>query len=142
MEHDLHDLIPHRHPILLVDRVLSWRPPDELVAVKAVTRAEPCFADAPATAAYPPTLLLESFTQACAVLWQLGARADGTGLTGVLFFGAARDVVFHRPVYPGALVRHEVRLDQRHGDNAFLSGQSTVDGTPVMTVGSVITAVR
>src|SRR5436305_6977114 len=130
---DLYELLPHRHPILLVDRVVRWSA-ENLVAVKAVTGSEPCYAGAPrADLAYPLTLLLESFTQACALLWQLRARADGTGLSGVLFFGAAREVAFTGAVHPGELVRHEVRLDQRHGDNAFLSGASYVDEVPVMT---------
>jgi 3-hydroxyacyl-[acyl-carrier-protein] dehydratase len=144
---EVRDLLPHRYPILLVDSVVISEPPDRVVTAKTVTSTEPCYAALPeglarSGYAYPSALLLESFAQSCGILWRLGLRARGTDLTGLLIFGSARDVVFLRPVYPGQTVLHEVRLDDVKGDNAFLSGESWVDGECVATVGSAVTVVR
>ncbi len=136
------ELLPHRAPILLVDRVLTGAAPGTVVTARTVDRAEPCYAGLGGTGAYPPTLLLESFAQSCGIAWRLGGPADGTRPDGLLLFGAARAVAFHRPVYPGDTIRHEVRLDHASGDSALLSGASYVDGIRVATVGSALAVLR
>ncbi|MEV4702073.1 hypothetical protein [Actinoplanes sp. NPDC049316] len=152
---DLRRILPHRHPILLVDRILeesvtargaeSW-----LVALKAVTGSEPCYADvdedAPDSAyAYPAALVLESFVQSAAALWARAARANGQPHEGTLFFAGARNVKLHSPVHPGDRLLHRVRLDDAVGATAFLSGTTSLadrSGVPVLSVGSVVLAVR
>jgi 3-hydroxymyristoyl/3-hydroxydecanoyl-(acyl carrier protein) dehydratase len=133
----LGSLLPHRHPILLVDRVVSWQPPDRLVAVKAVTRSEPCYAGADLADDYPPTLVLESFAQSCCVLWRLsGAGSSGT----VPVLGAVSDVVFQSPVYAGDVMRHVVHLDTTTSTAARLSGETWVDDRRVATYGTLTVA--
>jgi 3-hydroxyacyl-[acyl-carrier-protein] dehydratase len=144
---EVRELLPHRYPILLVDRVLESEPPHRMVTAKAITFAELCYAALPdgltrSRYAYPPTLLLESFVQSCGILWRLGIQSRGEDLAGLLIFGSARNVVFHRPVFPGQTVRHMVRLDNVRGNNAFLSGGSWVDDEKLLTVGGVVAAVR
>jgi 3-hydroxyacyl-[acyl-carrier-protein] dehydratase len=145
---ELYDLLPHRHPILLVDRIVDGEPGEWIETVKAVSAAEPCYAGlgdrSPAAYAYPPALLLESFVQSAAVLWALTVRHDGGSLPGTLVLAGAKDVRFHRSALPGDTVRHRVRLTGVVGSNAFLSGETTLLGAghPVLTVGSMVVAVR
>jgi 3-hydroxyacyl-[acyl-carrier-protein] dehydratase len=152
---DLHGLLPHRHPTLLVDRILeesltargseSW-----LVAVKAVTASEPCYAGvdegaAASAYAYPAALILESFIQSAAALWARVAQEAGRPHEGTLFFAGARHVRMHDPVQPGDRLLHRVRLDDAVGATAFLSGTTSLadrSGVPVLTVGSLVLAVR
>ncbi|MEV8442802.1 3-hydroxyacyl-ACP dehydratase [Actinosynnema sp. NPDC051121] len=132
---DVLRLLPHRHPLLLVDRVVDVTPGESLTALKAVSANEP-WCRPPGD--FPPTLLLESWCQA-AVLLSSWDRPDPDR---VVLFGSVADVEFHRPVTPGCVVRHSVRvLDARDGTVAF-TGRSEVDGEVVMTVGRVVTTAR
>jgi 3-hydroxyacyl-[acyl-carrier-protein] dehydratase len=140
-------LLPHRYPILLVDRVLESAPPHRVVTAKAITCTELCYSTQPeglgrSRCAYPPTLLLESFVQSCGILWRLGLQYRGEDLTGLLIFGSARDVVFHRSAFPGQTVRHVVQLDSVRGDNAVMSGESWVDDKKLATIGGAVAVSR
>jgi 3-hydroxyacyl-[acyl-carrier-protein] dehydratase len=141
---ELRARLPHRHPILLVDRVLTCRS-QRIVTSKAISGSEPCFAglsdDLPSRAyAYPPVLLLESFAQSGALLWAFEARADDSA--GILALGAARKVRFHESVFPGDVVHNSVQIDRIVGTNALLSGQITCNERLVATIGSLIAVVR
>ncbi|MGW7447641.1 hypothetical protein [Kitasatospora sp. NPDC054795] len=139
--------IPHRHPLLLVDRVVEVEPGRRLVARKAVTAAEPCYAglgdDAPAERyAYPTGQLLESWAQA-AVLLACWARPNPDVLTGkVALLAAAKECRVRAAVHPGQLVEHEVRVIRDLGDTVILGGSSTADGRPVLEVGQFTVALR
>jgi 3-hydroxymyristoyl/3-hydroxydecanoyl-(acyl carrier protein) dehydratase len=143
----LRGLLPHRHPIIMVDRVEEIVPFESIVATKAVTGSEPCYAgiaesDSPRRYAYPRSLIIESFGQSGAVLWLESIRREGRTLDGSLIFAAARDVTFHREAYPGDVLRHEAWLDQIVGDNAFLRGRTLIDGEPAVEYGSCIAVMR
>jgi 3-hydroxyacyl-[acyl-carrier-protein] dehydratase len=143
----IREVLPHRHPILLVDRVDEIVHFESLTAVKAVTGSEPCYAGMAETArgkdfAYPASLILESFCQAGAFLWLASMRAVGRRLDGRLVFALAKDVAFHLPVYPGDTLCHELRMDRVVGDNAFLSGRIWVGDLVVAEVGSLAAAIR
>lgn len=140
-------ILPSRHPILLVDRVLELVPFEHIVAIKTVSGSEPCYAriaeDAPERAyRYPHSLIVESFGQSGALLWLESLRTRGEEPPGTLVFAAARDIVFHRRVYPGDTLRHEARIDHIVGDNAFVTGATYVAGELVATVGEGIAAIR
>lgn len=137
-------IIPHRHPILLVDRVLSVEPGARLTALKAVTAAEPCYAAVADDAdhGYPASLLIESWAQA-AVLLSVWEQPNPDVLAGkVELAGAINDVRFERPVHPGDVLRHEVRMVRAVADTAILAGATTVDGAPAMSVGHFVVALR
>jgi 3-hydroxyacyl-[acyl-carrier-protein] dehydratase len=146
---ELYDLLPHRHPILLVDRIVGWEPGVWIETVKTISGSEPCYAGlAPslplAAYAYPPALLLESFVQSAAALWARTARADGGRPQGTMVFAGAKEVSFHRPAFPGDSLLHRVRLAGRVGSNAFLAGETTLGGAnaTALTVVSLVLAVR
>ncbi|PSL53052.1 3-hydroxyacyl-[acyl-carrier-protein] dehydratase [Saccharothrix carnea] len=132
---DLLRLLPHRHPLLLVDRVLDVVPGESLTALKAVSANEPWCVD---LGDFPPTLLLESWCQAAVLL----SSWDEPATDRVVLFGAMADVKFHRPVSPGCVVRHSVRVLDARGATVAFTGRSEVDGHVVMTVGRVVTTAR
>ncbi|MEU5695833.1 beta-hydroxyacyl-ACP dehydratase [Actinosynnema sp. NPDC020468] len=137
-------LLPHRHPMVLLDRVESIEPGVRLIATKAVTVTEPCYRDLPDTApasayAYPVSLLLESFGQAAAVLWLHGGRRPD-GLLPML--AALRDCVLEHPVYPGDVLRHEVLLEHGGEGVSTASGTTRVGDRRVAVMGSFLAVVR
>jgi 3-hydroxyacyl-[acyl-carrier-protein] dehydratase len=144
---DLITILPHRHPILQIDRVLELEPGRRIVAVKAVTGAEPCFAGLadrlPHIAyAYPAALMVESLGQAGAALWLLSARFAGEMAEGALVFGAAKDFEFFGAAYPGDVMRHEVVVESLKPNSAVMHGQTFVGDRRIAVVGSMLAVVR
>lgn len=137
-------LLPHRAPMLLVDEVRAAVPGQSLVAVKAVTAAEPCYEGLVPGAddAYPPTLLIESWCQAAALLALLDTPNPDVLSGRVALFGGIGGLRFGPPVRPGDLLVHHARLVRLFGDAAVLAGTAEVDGTPVLEVEQVVIAFR
>ncbi|GGY22804.1 beta-hydroxyacyl-ACP dehydratase [Streptomyces anulatus] len=136
-------LLAPRRPMTLVDRVLEVVPGERIVAVKAVTGNEPWYArmpeDTPAgQLAYPPTLLIESWGQAAGILADLSHE----GPKGVLLLAGAADVEFHRPVLPGVLLKHRVRLVRIVRELVGFEGEILVDGEAVASIGQLTMAYR
>ncbi|MFC0432509.1 3-hydroxyacyl-ACP dehydratase FabZ family protein [Kutzneria buriramensis] len=140
-------IIPHRHPILLVDRVSTVEPGRSLVAHKAVTAAEPCYQrlgdDTPAGGyAYPISLLLESWAQS-AVLLACWEQPNPDVLAGKVELAAGiAGVRLLRPVYPGHTVEHRVEIVRSVDDAAVVAGGSLVDDQTVLEVKRFTVALR
>lgn len=144
---DLLAILPHRHPILQVDRVLELEPGRRIVAIKAVTGTEPCFAGlteglATTAYAYPASLIVESLGQAGAVLWMLSLGATGEVPDGTLVFGAARDFEFFSAAYPGDVLRHEVVVESLKTNSAVMRGETWVGERRIAAVGSMLAVAR
>ncbi|MFI6849633.1 beta-hydroxyacyl-ACP dehydratase [Kitasatospora sp. NBC_00085] len=137
--------LPHRFPMLLVDRVLEVAPGERITAIKAVTCNEPWYRDLPEEAAdfaYPQVLLMESWCQAAGLLatWE---APNPDVLTGqVMLFGAVTGLQYHRPVLPGDVLEHRATITRTLGDTLIIAGESLADGVPVLTVGSAVLAFR
>ena len=147
--HGIRELLPHRYPILLVDRVLELEPGESIVATKAVSMNEPWYArlgpaPAPADLAYPSMLLIESWAQAAGILANTLRRQDTEQPreADVMLFGSASGVTFGPPVMPGDVLRHRVRLARVMDDAVVVQGDSHVDGAPVLTVTQGVMAFR
>ncbi|UWZ34773.1 beta-hydroxyacyl-ACP dehydratase [Dactylosporangium roseum] len=135
-------LLRQRYPMLLLDRVVAATP-RSLVAVKAVTAAEQCYANLgdeidAGGLHYPLALLVESFGQAVSVLWALGGGAPA----GVPLLATLRDVVVGSPALPGDVLEHHVRLEHVSGRSAIFSGHTESAGRRILDIGSLMTAVR
>ncbi|KUJ65377.1 hypothetical protein ACZ90_48820 [Streptomyces albus subsp. albus] len=142
------ELIPVRHPMVLVDRVESLVPGVEITTAKAVSGGDPCYAGMaeglPAERyAFPRSLIIESFGQSSALLWLGSENPPGAAdIDWVPLAGRIRDCHFHGSAYPGDVIRHTVRLHEvRDGTTAFMSGETRVGDRTVFTVGQ-LTAVR
>ncbi|MFJ9540006.1 3-hydroxyacyl-ACP dehydratase FabZ family protein [Streptomyces sp. NPDC101225] len=144
---DIRGLIPHAHPMLLVDRVTEIQPYDRIVTVKNVTGSEPCYKGlapgAPHRAfAYPPSLLMESWGQGAAILWMQRVRDKEGEQAGAPILAAARGMRFAREVFPGDTLRHVVRVDQYSGSSVIMSGASYVGDEQVAEIGYAIAVLR
>ena len=112
---DIHEILkrlPHRYPILLVDRVVELERGKFLRALKNVTMNEPFFVGHfPHRPVMPGVLMLEALAQAAALL---AFSAVGTGLdaNSVIYFVGIDGARFKRPVEPGDQLILEVTLDR------------------------------
>lgn len=143
----IRSLLPQGHPISLVDRVVALEPGVSVVGLKAITGSEPCYRHLPAGgrrghAAYPVSLMLESFGQAAAILWLVGMGSAPVHDDHVLMLVAVRDCTIEGRAYPGDVLRHVARLDQVVGDNVFVEGEILVDDRRVATIGSMMAVMR
>ena len=119
--------LPHRYPMLLVDRVESLDPDKGIVAVKAVTINEPFFqGHFPARPIMPGVLIVEALAQAAGVL-----AVEALGLAGsgkLVYFMAIEGAKFRQPVEPGVLLKLEVEFIQKRATVCKFAGRASVDG--------------
>jgi 3-hydroxyacyl-[acyl-carrier-protein] dehydratase len=112
---DIHRILrqlPHRYPILLVDRVLSVTKGERIIAIKNVTINEPFFTGHfPHRPVMPGVLMLEALAQAAALLAfeTLGVTPDDKS---VYYFAGIDGARFKRPVEPGDQLTLDVTLDR------------------------------
>jgi 3-hydroxyacyl-[acyl-carrier-protein] dehydratase len=112
---DVHEILanlPHRYPMLLVDRVLECEPGKRILAIKNVTINEPFFAGHfPHHPVMPGVLVVEAMAQAAAILSfrTLGTKPDDKS---VYYFVGIDGARFKRPVSPGDQLLLEVLLER------------------------------
>lgn len=128
---DIHDILrklPHRYPIILVDRVLELESGKRIVALKNVTINEPYFAGHfPNHPVMPGVLIVEAMAQAAAILTYV--TFDAREGDGTLFYFAGIDAArFKRPVMPGDQLRLEVEMGRVKRSVGIFSGRALVDG--------------
>jgi 3-hydroxyacyl-[acyl-carrier-protein] dehydratase len=108
--HKILDLLPHRYPFILVDRIVDYKPFDYLVALKNVTINEPFFSGHfPGNPIMPGVLMLESLAQASAILSNL-SRAPKEGCEFLYFFAGIDNAKFKQVVVPGDQLRLNIQL--------------------------------
>jgi 3-hydroxyacyl-[acyl-carrier-protein] dehydratase len=119
--------LPHRYPMLLVDRVESLDPEKGIVAIKAVTINEPFFqGHFPARPIMPGVLIVEALAQAAGVLAVKALGLAGSGK--LVYFMAIEGAKFRQPVEPGVLLKLEVQFVQKRSTVCKFAGRATVDG--------------
>ncbi len=122
----IQSVLPHRYPILLVDRVLEIEPQRRIVAMKSVSVNEPYFqGHFPGHPVMPGVLLVEGLAQAAGILLlhELEDRESK-----LLYFSGIDRARFRRPVVPGDQVIYEVELLRARSNFAKLEGRALVDG--------------
>lgn len=121
------EMIPHRYPFLLVDRVLDIQPGQSATSLKNVTINEPQFqGHFPGFPVMPGVLIIESMAQTAAivVVEALGQEAEGK----VVFFMTIDDARFRKPVGPGDAMHIHVEKVQARANVWKFTGTATVDG--------------
>lgn len=107
------DMIPHRYPLLLVDRILDYVPGECAVGLKNVSMNEPHFTGHfPGKPVMPGVLIVEAMAQTSAILVvrTLGEEAEGK----LVYFMTIDDARFRKPVTPGdSLHIHVTKIHQR-----------------------------
>ncbi|UTW54046.1 3-hydroxyacyl-ACP dehydratase FabZ [Kordiimonas sp. SCSIO 12610] len=124
------ELIPHRYPFLLIDKVVDVVPGESAKGIKNVTINEPFFpGHFPQKPVMPGVLILEAMAQTAAVIAVdfLGEDAQGR----VVYFMGIDGAKFRKPVEPGD--RLEMKLTKTRGGGAVwkFDAEATVDGTMV-----------
>jgi len=121
------ELIPHRFPMLLVDRVEAIVPDQSARGIKAVTINEPFFAGHfPARPIMPGVLIVEALAQTAGVLaiHSLGLKNSGK----LVYFMGIEDAKFRAPVEPGCLLHLDVAFVQKRASVCKFSGKASVNG--------------
>ena len=117
------NLLPHRYPFILVDRVLDYKEFDYLVGIKNVTMNEPFFmGHFPGNPIMPGVLMLEALAQASAILSNLSREAK-EGYEFLYFFAGIDNAKFKQIVIPGDQLRLEVKLIGQKRDFWRLHGE-------------------
>ncbi len=133
------DVLPHRYPFLLVDRVLEIEPGKRLVGIKNVTINEPFFqGHFPGHPIMPGVLIVEAMAQAGGMLLMDNFEDPGSK---VVYFAALDGVKFRRPVVPGDQLRFELELLQFRGRTCRMKGQALVEGRVVCEAEMLATVV-
>ena len=120
-------MLPHRYPMLLVDRVLEIVPDQSIRAVKAVSMNEPFFqGHFPGRPIMPGVLIVEALAQAAGVL-----AIDALGLEGsgkLVYFMGIEGAKFRTPVEPGVLLTLDVEFVQKRASVCKFAGRASIDG--------------
>jgi 3-hydroxyacyl-[acyl-carrier-protein] dehydratase len=119
--------LPHRYPMLLVDRVEELILDRSIVAIKAVTINEGFFqGHFPGRPIMPGVLIVEALAQAAGVL-----AVESLGLAGsgkLVYFMSIDGVKFRKPVEPGVLLRLEVQFLQKRSRVCKFAGKALIEG--------------
>ena len=121
------EMIPHRHPFLMIDKVTEVVANDSAIGIKNVTINESFFqGHFPKRPVMPGVLIIESMAQTAAVLVveTLGSAAEGK----LVYFMSIDGVRFRRPVTPGDRLELHVKKAQSRGNVWKFDGKAMVDG--------------
>jgi 3-hydroxyacyl-[acyl-carrier-protein] dehydratase len=124
----IRELIPHRYPFLLVDRIEEVEPGVRAVGIKNVTQNEPFFeGHFPDYPVMPGVLIVEALAQIGAV----GVMAKEEFRGKLALFAGIDGVRFRRQVIPGDVLRLEVEISRLRGVAGRGKGSATVNGERV-----------
>ena len=124
------DLLPHRYPFLLVDRITAFEPDQRIVGIKNVSRNESGLSNTPGDpVALPPTLLTEAVAQVGAIM----ILSKPENKDKLIFFMGIDRVRYHRPVCPGDSVEIEAIVKRLRSRMGVLSGTARVNGVKVLS---------
>lgn len=121
------DMIPHRYPMLMVDRLIEVVPEVSAVGIKNITVNEPAFqGHFPGRPIMPGVLIVESMAQTAAVLvvHSMGKDAEGK----LVYFMSIDGARFRRPVTPGDCMHIHVNKVQSRRNVWRFAGEARVDG--------------
>ncbi len=123
-------MIPHRYPFLMIDRVVEFLCDDQATAIKNVSINEHFFAGHfAARPVMPGVLIVEAMAQTAAVfvVMTLGPESEGK----LVYFMSIDKARFRKPVVPGDQLVVEVRKQHNRGSVWKFEGVAKVDGEPV-----------
>jgi 3-hydroxyacyl-[acyl-carrier-protein] dehydratase len=122
------ELLPHRYPMLLVDRVLEITD-DSIVGIKNVTFNEPQFTGHfPGYPVMPGVMIIEAMAQTAGILVTVVAPHTRGKL---MFLASVEEAKFRKPVVPGDQLRIEMKMLRLKTTVAKMRGTATVDGQVV-----------
>ncbi len=120
-------MIPHRYPMLMIDRVVGIVKGERACGIKNVTMGEPFFqGHFPGKPVMPGVLIVEAMAQTAAVatVHDMGPEAEGK----IVYFMSIDEAKFRRPVLPGAVLELHVEKERARGPVRRFKGKAIVDG--------------
>lgn len=119
------NLLPHRYPFLLIDRIINFRKNQYLKAIKNISVNEPCFqGHYPGKPIFPGVLILEAMAQATGVL--TFKSIEKIKQKKNYYFAGINDVRFKKPVIPGDQMIIEVNFEKTRKNFSRFKGIVTV----------------
>ncbi|MCC6469304.1 MAG: 3-hydroxyacyl-ACP dehydratase FabZ [Alphaproteobacteria bacterium] len=123
---ELMTLLPHRHPFLLIDRLVDVVPGESATGIKAVTIGEHYFVGHfPNRPIMPGVLIVEAMAQTAGAL--VVKSMGGPPRNKLVYFMSVENAKFRRPVFPGALLRVPVVKERQRGNVWKFAGKALVD---------------
>ncbi len=120
------DILPHRYPFLLIDRIIEIIPGEKIVALKNVTINEPFFqGHFPGVPIMPGVLIVEAMGQAGGIL--AFSSAPQGNKNAILYFMGMDKVRFRKPVVPGDQLLIEAKILKQRSKAIKMSGIATVE---------------
>ena len=120
------ELLPHRYPLLLVDRMIEMDGDNSCIGVKNVTFNEPHFmGHFPGNPIMPGVLMIEGMAQTGGVMALLSTE-QGSGK--LVFFMTIDEAKFRKPVIPGDVVEYHMTKIAKKRTMWFYKGEAYVDG--------------
>ena len=131
--HEIQKLLPHRYPLLLIDRVIEFTPGEHLVGIKNITFNEPQFTGHfHQRVIMPGVLILEALAQATGLL--AFKTANDLNSDEELYYLAGIDNArFKRPVEPGDQLKLDVKLVKQKRNLWKFFGEASVDGELIVS---------
>jgi len=118
------DILPHRYPFLLIDRIIEIEPNKRIVGIKNVSINEPFFVGHfPGEPVMPGVLLIEAMAQAGAVLILSEPKNQGK----IVFLAGVDNARFRRPVVPGDQIKIQVDVLSQRNIFGKAAGKVTVN---------------
>ena len=126
----IQEMIPHRYPMLLIDKLVDVIPNKSAVGLKNVTLNEWFFqGHFPARPIMPGVLIIEAMAQTAAVLVVRTMGEEGEGK--IVYFMSVEDARFRKPVIPGDTLRIQVLKQRQRGNVWKFEGKAFVEGNLV-----------
>lgn len=124
------ELLPHRYPFLLVDRIVEVNGDDAGIGIKNVTANEPQFqGHFPGRPVFPGVLMIEGMAQtAGAMCVNKTLKSGGPGQPKVVYFMTIDKVKFRKPVMPGDRVEYHMAKLRQRSNMWWYRGEAKVDG--------------
>jgi 3-hydroxyacyl-[acyl-carrier-protein] dehydratase len=119
--------IPHRYPMLLIDRVIDVVPTESCTGIKNVSANEPCFqGHFPGHPIMPGVLIIEAMAQTSATLVVDSLKGVGSE-SHVVYFMTIEGARFRKPVVPGDQLHIKVKKERQRGNVWKFRGEAYVD---------------
>jgi 3-hydroxyacyl-[acyl-carrier-protein] dehydratase len=120
------ELLPHRYPFLLIDKLVDLVPGESAVGIKNVTFNEPFFqGHFPGRPIMPGVLIIEAMAQTAACVVVQGMPKSDKRL---VYFMSVENARFRKPVVPGDQLRIHVKKERNRGTVWRFAGEARVDG--------------